>query len=360
MAENPIGTPLPADLPENWAYGQTVAPTGAEAGLSEQHGYNYLMRQVNTAQRGINALGEALEDVPDLVDGKVPVSQLPVGMAGGVAGLDEVGRVPEGQLPAMDYIPNSQKGAANGVAILGADGKVLRDQLPISIQSYYVRFEEADWTGSELRVAQSVHNLPTALSIVAQTLHMLIGRSAVEYEAEDMAEAKSQFVAMEAAALAANTAAAGSYPTAADGHVELTFLQVQYYLLEGALAPAAEAAAKGAELGFDWQNRNTCGAVETVSLDALLAAAYTPALGGSSAALDNLWSLDVIRGLRLRKAVADTEGAGKKYDLDGRMTGNTWGVLESEVWVDTTTGELVLSSEEAFPGELLVIAVPAN
>ena len=79
-------------------------------------------------------------------------------------------------------------------------------------------------------------------------------------------------------------------------------------------------------MGFDWQSKDTCGAEETVSLDALLAAAYIPALGGASAVLDNLWSLDAIRGLRLRKAVADTEGAAKKYDLDGRMTGNTWGV----------------------------------
>ena len=48
MAENPIKTPLPADLPEDWTGGQTVAPTGAEVGLSEQHGYNYLMEQVRS------------------------------------------------------------------------------------------------------------------------------------------------------------------------------------------------------------------------------------------------------------------------------------------------------------------------
>ena len=45
MAENPINPPLPADLPEDWAIGQTVAPSGTDAGLSEQHGYNYLMKQ---------------------------------------------------------------------------------------------------------------------------------------------------------------------------------------------------------------------------------------------------------------------------------------------------------------------------
>ena len=59
MANNPITQSLPADLPVNWTYGQTVAPTGAEAGLSEQHGYNYLMEQVNAAQRAASEIGEA-------------------------------------------------------------------------------------------------------------------------------------------------------------------------------------------------------------------------------------------------------------------------------------------------------------
>ena len=61
MADNPITQQLPADLPTNWSYGQTVAPSGAEAGLSAQHGYNYLMQQVNAAQEAINQVGEAFE-----------------------------------------------------------------------------------------------------------------------------------------------------------------------------------------------------------------------------------------------------------------------------------------------------------
>ena len=61
MAENPIKTPLPADLPEDWTGGQTVAPTGAEVGLSEQHGYNYLMEQVNAAQEAVNTISDALK-----------------------------------------------------------------------------------------------------------------------------------------------------------------------------------------------------------------------------------------------------------------------------------------------------------
>ena len=78
MAENPIKTPLPADLPEDWTGGQTVAPTGAEVGLSEQHGYNYLMEQVNAVQTAAKEIGEAFSGLATLgPDGKVPVSELP-------------------------------------------------------------------------------------------------------------------------------------------------------------------------------------------------------------------------------------------------------------------------------------------
>ena len=59
MADNPITVPLPADLPENWTYGQTVAPTGEEVGLSKQHGYNYLTEQANATQRAVKEIGEA-------------------------------------------------------------------------------------------------------------------------------------------------------------------------------------------------------------------------------------------------------------------------------------------------------------
>lgn len=84
MAENPITTPLPADLPENWVYGQTIGPDGTDVGLTMQHGYNYLMQQVNASQEGINTIGEAFGSLPELgSDGKVPVSLLPVGAANG-------------------------------------------------------------------------------------------------------------------------------------------------------------------------------------------------------------------------------------------------------------------------------------
>lgn len=84
MAENPITVSLPADLPTNWVYGQTVAPEGSDVGLSQQHGYNYLMQQVNAAQQAAEDLGEAFP---------------------GLASLDSNGKVPAEELPEMDYDP---------------------------------------------------------------------------------------------------------------------------------------------------------------------------------------------------------------------------------------------------------------
>lgn len=253
-----------------------------------------------------------------------------------------------------------------------ADGAVTPDKIPDKsigpekiiggLQSYYHMFEPEDWTvletGSkaELRVASSVHGLPTGRSIVARTLHMRIHRSARDYDESGVAGAKTKFVALQAAALAANSASAGTYPVGADGHVMLTWDQVQYYLLEETLVTATAAAAKAVEMGFDWQNIDTLGVPETVTLEELLSASYLPALGGSSTTLDGLWSLEALRGLRFRAAVAGKEGESKKYDLFGRMSGSTWGVYESSIRIDTATGDLVLSSAEPYSGEMLVIA----
>lgn len=68
MANKPIQSPLPADLPENWTIGQTVAPAGSDVGLSQQHGYNYLMEQVNAAQEAVNTISDAFEDLPSQED----------------------------------------------------------------------------------------------------------------------------------------------------------------------------------------------------------------------------------------------------------------------------------------------------
>ena len=68
MADNPITVSLPADLPEDWAENDIVAPEGQSVGLSQQHGYNYLMEAVNNAQTAANQIGEAFSGLATTED----------------------------------------------------------------------------------------------------------------------------------------------------------------------------------------------------------------------------------------------------------------------------------------------------
>ncbi|MFY3302574.1 hypothetical protein ACOTEY_12420 [Achromobacter xylosoxidans] len=74
----------------------------------------------------------AAEGVAPLDAGaKVPVANLPAGTAGGVAPLGADGKVPAINLPAAeDSIPLSQKGQPGGVATLDTAGKVPSNQVP--------------------------------------------------------------------------------------------------------------------------------------------------------------------------------------------------------------------------------------
>lgn len=68
-------------------------------------------------------------DKVDEADGN-NLKQREKGAPGGVASLGEDGKVPESQLPEMDYIPNSQKGAASGVATLDGAGRLEQSEIP--------------------------------------------------------------------------------------------------------------------------------------------------------------------------------------------------------------------------------------
>lgn len=65
MAERPLSYTLPADLPEDWQPGQTVAPDGASVGLTAQHGYNYQSKQINDAQRALNTINESFDTLSE-------------------------------------------------------------------------------------------------------------------------------------------------------------------------------------------------------------------------------------------------------------------------------------------------------
>ena len=79
MADNPITTPLPADLPTDWVYGQTIGPQGTDVGLPQQYGYNYLMQQVNAAQEAAEELGDGLaglsgDNIPESAGSETSIS----------------------------------------------------------------------------------------------------------------------------------------------------------------------------------------------------------------------------------------------------------------------------------------------
>lgn len=79
MATRPVKQSLPADLPENWTDSQYVSPGGTEVGLTPQHGYNYLNRQVNAAQKAAQEIDAAFEDLAPLdhETKKIPKSYFP-------------------------------------------------------------------------------------------------------------------------------------------------------------------------------------------------------------------------------------------------------------------------------------------
>ena len=135
--------PLPADLPENWTSGQTIAPTGAEVGMDEQHGYNYLMMQVNNAQRALKALAAQREE--DLSRIKFWASDDPTSPASfiggtweriegrfimgasdtypaGSTGGEEKHTLTEGELPYIDGYVEFQSDGNNQGIINGATG----------------------------------------------------------------------------------------------------------------------------------------------------------------------------------------------------------------------------------------------
>lgn len=221
--------------------------------------------------------------------------------------------------------------------------------------SFHLTFEPEDWTGTALRVPASRHKLDPRQSACISVVRARIDRTAQDYLSSTAASGQTAIINAMKAAISANTATPGTYPVAGDGHVQLTWAQVQRYILEGSLAANSTAVSQANSKGYNWQNVDTTGTPETVTLDALLAAAYVPALGGSTAAFNALCTAEVLQGLRLRRK-ADGVGTVSKYDLEGQFVLGTWSVLESRVYWDMATKDLVLESGAAFAGDLMAMA----
>lgn len=231
-------------------------------------------------------------------------------------------------------------------------GRVVSSQLP-PMGAYRRVFEAEQWEDGELRIPKTEHGQTPTSKYSMTTLRMRVERTALDYYGASAAAGRTGIVNAMKAALEANESAPGTYPTAEDGHVELTWYQVQYYLLEGVLASDTQAQAQAAAKGFDWQDTVTTGAATQVTLEQVLSAAYIPALDGSSATLDALCTDAVLQGLRLRRK-ADDAGTVEQYDLEGRLVMGGWAAFEAHVYWDLDTEDLVISGAP-FAGDVSVL-----
>lgn len=137
---------------EAWAVGKRGGVNVGESDPAYHNNALYWKEQAQQAAGGgvTSFNGRAGTVVPQEGDytagmvGAIPVNEK--GAANGVASLGSDGKVPGTQLPSLDYIPTSQKGSANGVASLGADGKVPSAQLPeIGGEAYTATLLSSGW-----------------------------------------------------------------------------------------------------------------------------------------------------------------------------------------------------------------------
>ena len=128
MANNPITVPLPQDLPETWAANQIVSPDGVSAGLTPQHGYNYLMQQVNNAQAAAEQVGAAIPQLADTDLSNLNTPQLALtnlgagvrsnGVLNPLALVNQVGQTSySNQTGSTEYAFDGRKGVLYDVSI---------------------------------------------------------------------------------------------------------------------------------------------------------------------------------------------------------------------------------------------------
>lgn len=187
MAEKPISTPLPADLPTNWQTGQTVSPTGTEVGLTQQHGYNYQSQQINNAQTAINTINEAFENVYGDGD-TIPISDGGTGANNSNDARQNLGAAPGRNLIRNWYFvgngipgqfPVNRNGntnySRNGISI---DGWTLSNDTDLALQSANIKiWGTDDPPGSGNRVA-FYQTIPGDFDNQEVTLSVLINGAA--------------------------------------------------------------------------------------------------------------------------------------------------------------------------------------
>lgn len=154
----------------------------------------YRVRLDGVQLKSVEQLFEVITFVTVGADGKINNSFLPAmnfvpltqkGKASGVATLDGDGKVPTGQIPSLDYIPTSKRGSASGVASLDANGKVPSSQIP---ELSYV-------PTSKVGVASGVVPLNASKKIEETYLPAFVGKTVLNASARADGYVVNSFVA---------------------------------------------------------------------------------------------------------------------------------------------------------------------
>lgn len=245
-----------ATLSESWAVGGTGTREGEDTDNAKYYAQQSAASATTAGQKADAAMEQAdsamaskaaaeaaaaraeqaADDAEAIVGGDfIPNSQK--GVAGGVAPLDEDGKVPDENLPEMDYIPLSQKGAPNGVAELDENGKVPSDSLSALGGSLLtITFDEAleglpyTLSGGEESYAGTVPESLTAvhsLLAVDTDYTLTVTNAAAEKTYTRTVHTDDWYTALEVAiapfaATITVTCPAGSSVTCANGDTTLT------------------------------------------------------------------------------------------------------------------------------------------
>lgn len=111
--------------------GQTTASVTITAGIAKPNINIPIELALYIKPESMSALYATkaeLEDLNAYDVGAVPTTEK--GAQNGVATLGSDGKIPAAQVPALGYVPTTQRGAANGVASLDGSGKVPVAQIP--------------------------------------------------------------------------------------------------------------------------------------------------------------------------------------------------------------------------------------
>ncbi|WP_348995646.1 hypothetical protein ABFG95_06790 [Achromobacter sp. HNDS-1] len=119
---------------------------------------------VDAVESTAASAAEVAAEAKAKADGDIPAAEK--GMAGGVAPLDDQGKVPAAHLPALEggYVPLSQKGEIGGVAPLDSDGRIPEGYSSYPATRAYLEtdFNDLIWT-DDYYVSLPVPNSPPAL-----------------------------------------------------------------------------------------------------------------------------------------------------------------------------------------------------